>query len=73
MFLCSDDNDTKCSKLLKASLRGTSGYDLSVLCMHVSDGFPKKFVWGVSGCCELYPFFWNVFNFAKPLRHIIFS
>ena len=25
MFLCSDDNDTKCSKLLKASLRGTSG------------------------------------------------
>ena len=25
MFLCSDDNDTKCSKLLKASLRGKSG------------------------------------------------
>ena len=23
--LCSDDNDTKCSKLLRASLRGTSG------------------------------------------------
>ena len=23
--LCSDDNDTKCSKLLSASLRGTSG------------------------------------------------
>ena len=26
MFLCSDDYDTKCSKLLKASLRGMSGY-----------------------------------------------
>ena len=26
VFLCSDDNDTKCSKLLKATLRGTSGY-----------------------------------------------
>ena len=26
VFLCSDDNDTKCSKLLKASLRGTSGF-----------------------------------------------
>ena len=25
VFLCYDDNDTKCSKLLKASLRGTSG------------------------------------------------
>ena len=25
VFLCSDDNDTKCSKLLNASLRGTSG------------------------------------------------
>ena len=24
--MCSDDNDTKCSKLLRASLRGTSGY-----------------------------------------------
>ena len=23
--MCSDDNDTKCSKLLRASLRGTSG------------------------------------------------
>ena len=28
VFLCSDDNDTKCSKLLKASLRGTSGFSL---------------------------------------------
>ena len=25
MSVCSDDNDTKCSKLLRASLRGTSG------------------------------------------------
>ena len=29
MFLCSDDNDTKCSKLLRASLSGTSG-----MCFH---------------------------------------
>ena len=27
--LCSDDNDTKCSKLLRASLRGTSGFGMS--------------------------------------------
>ena len=25
LSVCSDDNDTKCSKLLRASLRGTSG------------------------------------------------
>ena len=25
MSVCSDDNDAKCSKLLRASLRGTSG------------------------------------------------
>ena len=31
VFLCSDDNDTKCSKLLKASLRGTSGPTLLIL------------------------------------------
>ena len=29
VFLCSDDNDTKCSELLKASLRGTSGSNVS--------------------------------------------
>ena len=30
--LCSDDNDTKCSKLLRASLRGTSGLFLIQKC-----------------------------------------
>ena len=29
--MCSDDNDTKCSKLLRASLRGTSGIVLIAL------------------------------------------
>ena len=28
MFLCSDDNDTKCSKLLRASLSGKSGFHM---------------------------------------------
>ena len=27
--MCSDDNDTKCSKLLRASLRGTSGLGMT--------------------------------------------
>ena len=30
MFLCSDDKDTKCSKLLRASLSGTSGLDTRI-------------------------------------------
>ena len=29
--MCSDDNDTKCSKLLRASLRGTSGSQDTVI------------------------------------------
>ena len=29
LSVCSDDNDTKCSKLLRASLHGTSGYEVS--------------------------------------------
>ena len=44
-------------------------YDLSVLSMSVM-GFQKKFGWG-----ELYPnfgffYFWNLFNFARPLRRL---
>ena len=36
VFLCSDDTDTNCSKLLKASLRGTSGiFKKLVACVRV--------------------------------------
>ena len=48
-------------------LKVVSYYDFSVLSMSVI-GFKKKFVWGVGGWGELYPsFFWDFFNFAKPL------
>ena len=45
-------------------------YDLSVLSMSVM-GFQKKFGWRVGGWGELYPIFldfWNLFNFANPLK-----
>ena len=42
-------------------------YDLSVLSMTVM-GFQKKSLGGVGGWGEFYPiFFWDFFNFAKPL------
>ena len=32
-------------------------------------GFKKKFGWGMGEWGEVYPnFFWNLFNFAKPLN-----
>ena len=40
--------------------------------VHVSDGFPqKKFGWGVGGWGELYPIFFDFFNFANPLTLVI--
>ena len=58
-------------------------YDLSVMsmqnCVHVSDGFQKKFGWGVGGwvgwaldLSKLFLDFWNFFNFAKPLSRRTF-
>ena len=48
-------------------LKVVSHYDLGVV--HASDGFPKKNVWigDASGGASSNHFFWNVFNFAKPL------
>ena len=50
-------------------------YDFSFLSMSVI-GFQKKFGWGgVGGWGELYPsfflYFWNFFNFAKPLINAV--
>ena len=42
MFLCSDDKDTKCSKLLRASLRGTSGlFWFNIFHIHVPGMGPQ--------------------------------
>ena len=55
-------------------LKVVSYYDLSVLSMSVMVSKKKKFGWGVGGWGELYPSFfwdfWNLFNFAKPLRQV---
>ena len=60
-----------CIMFVYTLLKVVSYYDLSVLSMSVM-GFQKNmFVWGVGGGCELYSvffYFWNFFNFAKPLR-----
>ena len=39
--------------------------------VHVSDGFPKKKDWigGLVGGVSSIQFFWDFFNFAKPLSH----
>ena len=52
-------------------LKVVSYYDLSVLSMSVMVSKKKVWMGGVGGWGELCPrfFFWNFFNFAKPLRH----
>ena len=41
LSVCSDDNDTKCSKLLRASLRGTSGSYRSLLQVYYTTYTPN--------------------------------
>ena len=39
LSVCSDDNDTKCSKLLRASLRGTSGLQTCIIIISLGQIF----------------------------------
>ena len=49
-------------------------YDLSVLSMSVMD-FQKRSLdgGGVGGVSSIQFYFWNLFNFAMPIRHALLS
>ena len=54
-----------CILCVNTLLKVVGHYDLSILSMSVM-GFQKR-VDGGGGCFEVYPFFWNLCNFEKPL------
>ena len=71
VFLCSDDNDTKCSKLLKASLRGTSGIALVQLCIVILAKHA-----GLNQCrlhCNCFNDFYVTYSFSLVMGQYTFA